>query len=108
MIYSRWRPTGGYDYFQTSGVMLAGDDLPVPRFPGNSGNIGVASIDAGRSIPSEARHVGSGPLPRGVVAGADLSMLSGAEGATMSVLGVVLCAAAVAGAVYLMRRQHGR
>lgn len=69
MIYSRWRPAyGGYDYFEAKEYDIPlGNDLPVPSLPRGT-DIGVASIDAGRSIPSGARHVGTGDLAKGLVA----------------------------------------
>lgn len=69
MIYSKWRPsTGGYDYFEAKGQDIPlGNDLPVPRLSGGT-RIGVASIEAGRPVPSGARKAGSGALAKGLVA----------------------------------------
>jgi hypothetical protein len=69
MIYSRWRPdTGGYDYFDSPSTRYGlGDDLPVPSLP-NTTELGVASTDIGRAIPSDGVLVGSGPIARGMVA----------------------------------------
>lgn len=67
MFYSRWDPTTGeYDYFE--GATLAGlnDDLPVPSLPAGT-DIGVASVECGRPLPSGAVPVGSGELARGVI-----------------------------------------
>jgi hypothetical protein len=78
MIFSRWRPdTGGYDYFDSPSTRYGlGDDLPVPNLPKTS-PLGVASTDIGRSVPSDARLVGSGPLARGMVAPMNKSGLKG-------------------------------
>lgn len=67
MIYSRWRPeTGVYDYYEVSGGIPLGNDLPTPKVGGGT-SIGVASVDIGRRMPMGARHVGSGSTPRGMV-----------------------------------------
>ena len=78
MIFSRWRPdTGGYDYLDSPSTRYGlGDDLPVPRLT-NTTNLGVASTDIGRPIPSDAKLVGSGPLARGMVAPMNKSGLMG-------------------------------
>jgi hypothetical protein len=75
MIYSRWRPaTGGYDYYETSEQVPLANDLPIPRLNVTS-PIGVASTEAGRQIPSGAKHVGSGPFAKGLIAPLDRSRL---------------------------------
>jgi len=67
MIFSRWNPVqGGYDYFEGGKSIPLGDDLPKPRLS-QSSPIGVASIDAGRSLSPGAEYVGSGPLARGQI-----------------------------------------
>jgi len=78
LIFSRWRPdTGGYDYLDSPSTRYGlGDDLPVPRLT-NTTNLGVASTDIGRPIPSDAKLVGSGPLARGMVAPMNKSGLMG-------------------------------
>lgn len=78
MIFSRWRPdTGGYDYFDSPSTRYGlGDDLPVPRLDVVAG-IGAASTDIGRAIPGDAKLIGSGPLPRGMVSPMNLDGLTG-------------------------------
>lgn len=67
MIYSRWRPeTGVYDYYEVSGGLPLGNDLPTPRLYGGT-SLGVASVTAGRKLPLGARHVGSGPDAKGMI-----------------------------------------
>jgi len=78
MIYSKWRPAhGGYDYYQGNDfdIPLA-NDLPTPVLPSGT-DIGVASIDSGRPIPSGAKRVGSGELAKGLIAPAERSALQG-------------------------------
>ncbi len=91
MIYSRWRADGsGYDYFETPERRGLADDLPVPYLTLTS-PLGVASTDIGRVMPADARHAGTGALPRGMVT--PLSR-AGLSGITESVnLGVLLLAA---------------
>jgi hypothetical protein len=66
MIYSRWKPDGGYEYYATTERRALGTDLPTPRLAGLS-PIGVASTDIGRSLPAGARPAGAGPLAKGQV-----------------------------------------
>jgi hypothetical protein len=75
VIFSRWQPDGGYDYYEVSGYTAPlGDDLPNPPLPAAT-ELGVPSVEAGHRIPVGARHVGEGELPRGVVAPMDTSRL---------------------------------
>lgn len=77
MIYSRWRPdTGGYDYYEVSERRGFGDDLPVPRRGFSSHPIGTSSVKLGRSPAGQKRHVGFGPLARGMVLPVSTSGLS--------------------------------
>lgn len=73
-IYSRWRPGGGYDYFEAPGSLALGDDLPAPRLE-SVGGIGMPSIEAGRAIPGNAQYVGSGTQARGLIAPVDPSTI---------------------------------
>lgn len=72
LIYSQWRPDGGYDYFQTEEIAPLGNDLGVPHLDVVNG-IGVPSVEAGRPVPRGARYAGDGDLPLGVVAPMDRS-----------------------------------
>ena len=67
MIYSQWRPDGGYDYFQTPERRNLGDDLPQPQLPVSAGGIGVPAQECGRALPSGARPAGRGDLPQGLI-----------------------------------------
>lgn len=97
MIFSRWRPdTGGYDYFNSPSTRYGlGDDLPIPRLPRTS-DLGVASTDIGREIPSDATLIGSGPIARGMVAPMNKAGLKGL-GLAWTDPGVKLGAAILAG-----------
>lgn len=67
MLYSSWRADrGGYDYFESPDRLGLADDLPAPDLPG-SGAIGIASTEVGRPAPRNLRHVGSGPVARGLI-----------------------------------------
>jgi len=67
MIYSCFDPQSGlYDYFENARMLPINADLPVPSLP-RATQIGVASIEAGRPLPLDARHVGRGWHARGQV-----------------------------------------
>lgn len=68
MIYSRWRPEGGYDYFETPEQLAIGDDPPPMYVPPSEGGIGTPIQECGYRIPAQSRHVGAGVLPRGLIA----------------------------------------
>lgn len=75
---SRWRPDGGYDYFEAQNQMQPlGDDLPDPVMPSET-SFGVPSIEVGHPMRSGARHVGEGPLARGMMLPMDTSNLGDA------------------------------
>lgn len=76
LIYSQWRPDGGYDYFESNETAPLGDDLGVPSLHVVNG-IGVPSVEAGRPLSRAARHVGSGDLARGVIAPMQKGRVSG-------------------------------
>ncbi len=80
MIFSRWRPDrGGYDYFDSPSTRYGlGDDLPVPQLK-NTTEIGVASTDIGRPMPTDAVYVGDGATPQGMIAPIDTSTLQGVD-----------------------------
>jgi hypothetical protein len=68
MIYSCFnQQAGGYDYFEDSLGVPVNGDLPVPQLPPMAGQIGVPALQAGRPLPSDARHVGRGILARGIL-----------------------------------------
>jgi hypothetical protein len=67
MIYSRWRPSGGYDYFETSEQLTIGDDPPAMGIPAPAGSIGTPAQECGYPLPQGARQVGSGAEPRGLI-----------------------------------------
>lgn len=67
MIYSCFDPVSGlYDYFENSQMLPINADMPVPVLP-KATQLGVASIEAGRPLPSDARRVGRGWHARGQV-----------------------------------------
>lgn len=69
MLCSVFNATSGlYDYFETGTNVPFNADLPVPRMPAEAGKIGVAAVDAGRPLPSDARFVGRGWTAKGVIA----------------------------------------
>lgn len=71
MIYSVFVPDQGlYHYYETPNGHAVNADLPLPSLPADAGKIGVASIDAARRLPSDAKLVGQGWNARGVLAAA--------------------------------------
>ena len=66
MIFSRWKPSGGYDYFEAGLAAPLGDDLPIPSIH-EIGGIGAPSTELGRALPARAHHVGSGAPAVGMV-----------------------------------------
>jgi hypothetical protein len=78
MIYSCFDPTVGlYDYYEAPGDIAFNSDLPTPKLPPIAGTIGVPAIDAGRPLPSNAKHVGKGWHARGMVAACGRGSMSG-------------------------------
>ena len=67
MIYSRWRPEGGYDYFETPERLPIGDDPPAIGIPSPAGGIGTPAQECGYQLPPGARPAGSGAMPRGLI-----------------------------------------
>lgn len=103
MVYSRWRPdSGGYDYFKSSERRGLGDDLPTPQLRG--GKLGTASTVAGRKIPPGARRIGSGPLPRGVIAPLDTRGLA-MSGVSVSIGSIGTLAVGLALGYWLGKRK---
>lgn len=112
VVYSVWRPDGGYDYYETpSEIAALGNDLPVPNLK-SAGPIGVPSVEAGRPVPAGARHVGSGREVQGLVAPTDMSRLGFAVGngagsdprALWFALGAITISVAWAVHAYVRRR----
>jgi hypothetical protein len=68
MIYSKWKPSsGGYEYYEGNDKSVPmGDDLPKPKLPIGT-EIGVASIECGRKLPSAASYKGSGTQAIGLI-----------------------------------------
>jgi hypothetical protein len=94
--YSRWRPDGGYDYFEANGFAALGNDLPNPVMPSPT-RLGVPSVEVGQPIPEFSWKIGSGPLAIGIIAPMDTSFLrSGVLGSAFLYMllggGIVACA----------------
>lgn len=76
MIYSVFVPEQGlYHYYETPENKPVNGDLPVPKLGQDAGKIGVAAMDAGRPLPSNARKVGQGWTARGVIASQGFGVL---------------------------------
>lgn len=102
LIYSQWRPDGGYDYFESNEVAPLGNDLGVPRLDVVNG-IGAPSVESGRTIPRGARHVGEGDLPVGVMAPMERGRVGAvAFLADMPIWLAFASGAAVVGAIWLV------
>ncbi len=68
MIYSCFDDRRGlYRYFRTEENLPINADLPVPKLPAPTGDVGVPSILSGRPLPSGAKLVGHGWHARGIV-----------------------------------------
>jgi hypothetical protein len=74
LVYSQWRPDGGYSYYGAEVVAPLGDDLPNP-IAGRATELGVPSSEIGQPLPRAARYLGEGALPTGVVVPMDRSRL---------------------------------
>ncbi len=78
MIHSCFDPkTGLYDYYQSSLQIPYNADLPVPKLPSMAGNVGVPAMEAGRPMPSGAKHIGRGWHARGMISRCDGGGVSG-------------------------------
>lgn len=80
MIFSVWQPDGGYEYFESNQRHGIGDDLPDVQFPDPTSNLGVPAQDVGRPLPADARFVGKGPTPHGVIAPMGRQHVKGLQG----------------------------
>jgi hypothetical protein len=69
MLYSCFNPASGlYDYFKDNRELPINADLPTPSMPNVAHKgIGVAAIDAGRPLPSDAKPAGRGWQARGII-----------------------------------------
>lgn len=64
MIYSVWDPgRKHYDYFATGEIEKG---FPVPRI--SARKLGVSPEAAAWTLPSDARHIGQGAEPKGMIA----------------------------------------
>lgn len=73
MIYSCFNEQLGlYEYFESTERHAVNGDLPVPELNGlMAGRVGVPARDAGRTMPSSAKRVGTGLMARGVIVNCD-------------------------------------
>lgn len=67
MIFSQWRPEGGFDYYESDVTHAIGDDLPEVQMPAPSGGIGVPAQDVGYPLPPGAEFIGTGDQPKGIM-----------------------------------------
>jgi hypothetical protein len=112
MIYSCFDAKSGfYDYFETDEQIAVNADLPVPSFPAPVNGIGVASIEAARPIPSDARRVGSGWHARGIVANCARVGTSGVgqvDDSSGLIVNLLVFGAAAMVALWAVRRWEAR
>lgn len=66
MIFSQWKPDGGYVYYESQVRHPIGDDIPT-KLPAEISGIGVPSQDVGVPLPSDAVMVGEGDEPEGLI-----------------------------------------
>lgn len=67
MIFSSWQPEGGYAYYESSVRHPIGDDIPEVKYPAGT-RLGVPAQDVGYPVPADAKYVGSGSEPQGIMA----------------------------------------
>lgn len=67
MIFSQWQPDGGYVYYESEQRHPLGDDLPEIELPSPVRELGIPAQDAGYPLPQDARRVGEGDAPVGVM-----------------------------------------
>jgi len=67
MIYSQWRPDGGYDYFQTPERRNLRDDLPSRSCHRLLEGSEYPLQECGRALPSGARPARARDLPQGLI-----------------------------------------
>jgi hypothetical protein len=112
MRYSCFDPaTGLYDYFEDSRSIPINADLPVPKLPGAT-QIGVASIEAGRPLPSDAQRIGQGWNAQGQIVQCGRGPRGGALGAfdfgSVPTLSIVTGIASTAVAFWIVSRIFAR
>lgn len=110
MLYSRFdEKRAVYDVFEDGVTRAVNADLPVPKLGPMVGGIGVPASEAGRPLPSGAKHVGESWHAKGLIVGPRQGgALSGMGSGSLTVLGVVIVAVSAVGAYALtMRRAHG-
>ena len=79
MIFSRWRPTGGFDYIEAPGTFPLGDDIKDAVIPASAGGVGTPAQECGRPM-SGGRVVGQGQEPRGFIVPTQGAGASGVSG----------------------------
>jgi hypothetical protein len=110
MLYSRFNADRAiYDVFEDGVTRPVNADLPVPKLGPMVGGIGVPASEAGRPLPSGAKHVGESWHAKGLIVGPGAAgALSGMGGSSMAMLGVFIVAVSAGGAYALtMRRVRG-
>lgn len=96
MIYSRWNGSGKFDYFEAPGEHPIGSDLPKPNHVDMS-SIGTPIQNVGRILPSDARKIGSGDQPIGLMAKAKKSKGIAGTSSSDSTYGILLVASLILG-----------
>ena len=81
MRYSVHNPvTGAFEYFEGGPGVAINDDLPTPKYDASvRTKIGIPSSVAGRPLPPNARRVGSGKLPVGLISTGRVGVWSGTK-----------------------------
>lgn len=68
MTYSVWNPAAMvFDYYESPGALRDGVFAPPAPLAGGH-SLGLAPDEAARSLPVGAKHVGSGPYAKGLIA----------------------------------------
>jgi hypothetical protein len=109
MIYSCFQQAGGvYAYFEVPGEIPLNADLPVPRLPAPTGNIGVPSIEAGRPLPANAKFIGTGWHAKGMIARCDGRGLGAMPPLGTTLLGLAIVGGIAAGAMYWLKQRRSK
>lgn len=56
-----------YDVYEDARGRPMNADLPTPSVPASSGGIGAPARECGRTMPADARYVGTSPTALGIV-----------------------------------------